>query len=351
MKKLISSLSVLCLCAVFSGYATTYYIGPAGSDANDGLSPATAFGTFLTATETLANNDTLIILAGVYTNPANRLAVTEPQLHLGYKTNTTFLTGVTYKGEGPDKTILYIDAAAPGATVTDARIIRLYGTNNKVESLAIKGDLNGTSWWYPVVYCINAFNNCVISNIYIKFPDSQVDRAGISPVWNNSVTNLLVTHCLVDGGGLGVRDFNNACFHYTTFRNCTLVNQRDIGNSARGAGVIVEGCDGTIIKSSIMMNQTRYAIQLWNPAVGASTTTVENCIWYGATNGFIYYTSANTVANESGTLNVDPNLQTDPLGLPYCSPLTYASYGWRVVPEPAAGLVLGLLALAGLRRK
>ncbi|GEM_PF-2125485 len=350
MKKLICSLSVLCLCAVFSGYAATYYIGPAGSDANNGLSPATAFGTFLTATETLLNNDTLVILAGVYTNPANRLAVTEPQLHLGFKTNGVLLSGVTFKGEGPDKTILYIDAAAPGATVADARIVRFYGTNNKVESLAIKGDLNGASWWYPVVYIINNFSGGVISNIYVKFPDTQVDRAGISPVWNNSVTNLLVTHCLVDGGGIGVRDFNNACYHYTTYRNCTLVNQRDISNAGRGMGVIVEGNNGTIIKNSIMMNQSQYAISLWNPAEGTSTTTIADCIWSGATNGFIQVSPA-TVANESGTLNVDPNLQTDPLGLPYCSPLTYASYGWRVVPEPAAGLVLGLLALAGLRRK
>jgi len=350
MKKLVGSLTALCLCAVFSGYAVTYYIGPAGSDANDGLSPATAFGTFLTATETVNDGDTLVILTGVYTNPVNRVG-TNPQVYFGQKTNNTFLSGVTYRGEGPDKTIFWMDSNTVPSNVWNSRFIRFLGTNNKLESFALKGELAGDDWWGPIVYVINSFSGCVISNIYIKFPDSQVNRTGISPVWNNSVTNLLVTHCLVDGGGIGVRDFNNACFHYTTFRNCTLVNQRDIGNAARGAGVIVEGNDGTIIKNSIMMNQTRYGIQLWNPLAGVATTTVENCIWYGATNGFIYLTSAATVANESGTLNVDPNLQTDALGLPYCSPLTYASYGWRAVPEPTVTLVLGLLALAGLRRK
>jgi hypothetical protein len=167
-------------------------------------------------------------------------------------------------------------------------------------------------------------------------------------VWNDSVTNLLVTHCLVDGGGVGLKDFNNGRKHKSTFRNCTLVNQVDNNNNDRGIGVIIEGNDGMIVKNCIMMNQTKHAMSFWAPDVGVATSKVENCIWYNAPD--FADIRANTVVDETGTQNVDPGLQTDPSGLPYCSPLSYAAYGWRVVPEPAIGLLLGLLAFAGLRR-
>lgn len=305
---------------------TTYYIGHNGDDANDGLTPLTAFGTFLHATEALENNDTLIILAGTYTNPFNRVGATEPTLYLGRKADNSDLSDVTFRGEGPHKTVLLADASGPAPNDTvDNAVIVVQGTRNRLESLTVAGDLDGTSWWRPVIEPRHHMD-CVISNVAVRFPVSQVERTGISPSFgDHGARNLLVTHCLVDGGGVGVRDFNHDKYHMTTFRNLTLVNQR--GSGGRGIGIIIEGNDGTRIKNTILKDQANRAIALWNPLDGVATTHVENILWYGAP---AFSTVNNrTVMDASNVQNIDVELTTNVYGVPCCTPSEHTGYGWQ----------------------
>jgi len=348
MKKKRIVIAVVCTAMLaLNAFAATYYISTSGSDANNGLTPGTAFGGFLHATEALANDDTLVVLEGVYTNAINRVDDSAARLYIGIKTNDLVLTGITFKGEGPDKTIFrYVDGT--GTNVTDIRHFRFYGENNLLTGFKMDGDILGDGWWSPAVYAyLNT--NSVISNIWIKFPETITGRTGISPVWNNTVDGLLITHCLIDGGGIGAKDFNWDDNHHTTFRNLTCVNQRE-GGGDRGMGIVIEGNDGTIIENCLFQGNAQYGISLWSPETGVATTTVQNCLWWDTTNGFLD-TRANTVAIESGTLNVNPNLQTNPDGLPYCTPLEYADYGWKVVPEPTLVFGLVLACLAFIRRK
>ena len=336
-----------------NAFAATYYISTTGNDANDGLSRGAPFGTFLHATEALNNDDTLVVMEGIYTNPFNRDGATDPTMNVGFKTNETLLENVTFKGDGPDKTIFrYVDGV--GMNVTDIRFIKLYGVNNTLSGIKLDGDILGDGWWYPVIYAYNA-DDCTISNMWVEFPETITGRTAISPVWVDAVSNLLVTHCLIDGGGIGCKDFNWACNHYTTFRNLTLVNQRE-GGGDRGMGIVVEGNNGTIIENCVFQDNANYGIALWVPETGTATTVVQNCLWWNSGLGFLSSrqdpdNDRYTVAIESGTVNADPNLQTGPDGLPYCSPLAYADYGWKVVPEPAMAIGLILACLAFIRRK
>lgn len=340
---------LVAVCAVMSAQAVTYYISPVGDDSNDGLSPGTAFGTFLHATETMVDGDTLIITEGVYTNPGNR-AVDQLQLMLGQQTNGTFLNNITVMGEGPDKTIFrYVDGI--GQNVTDAYHVSLRGNNNLLTGIKLEGDILGDGWWVAPVTVHNG-TDLVVSHVWVEFPDTITGRIGISSMWVTGVDNVLIYRCLVDGGGAGGRVFNWDKFHNMTFRNCTFVNQRE-GGGDRGMGMIVEGNSGTVIENCIFAYNVNYGISFWNPHTDLpqATQTVANCLYWDPGQGFIDLRDpARVYVIESGTVNQDPQFQNDPKGLPYSVPLTLADYGWNVVPEPA-GILVGLLALGMLLRR
>lgn len=350
MKLFITLLSV---CAVLSASAATYYISPTGSDSNDGMSRSTPFGSFLTATEALMDGDTLVIMEGTYENPINREGLTDATLYLGLKTNGYHLSNVTIQGDSPVNTILnYVDNG--GTNVTDVRHIRFYGTGNTVTSLKMEGDMFGDGWWSPLVYIYQATNN-VISNMWIKVPTNVTGRTAISPVWVGGVLNSLITHCLIDGGGIGAKDFNWDDNHMTTFRNLTCVNQLE-GGGDRGMGIVLEGNGGSVVENCVFADNANYAISCWPPegSLPAATQTVENCMYWNTGAGWLDVRNANTniVVLESGNINQDPQFSTTPDGYPYSVPVGMAQYGWHATPEPGIALfALGALGLAFLRKK
>jgi len=273
------------------------------------------------------DNNLVQFLSGVFTNPASEATVA----------NMRFWTpNCDVLGMGPENTILrYVDGL--GINVTDIRNIRWYNTESTLGGFKMDGDLIGTGWWYPLIYLYDCYNGFV-ENIWIEFPTNILDRTAISPTWVQLTQNMTVRNVLVDGGGIGIKDFNNLTMHKLKVENCTLVNQRG-SNTDRGFGLVFEGNSGDMVSKCVIQNADNYAVSLWTPAVGTSVIYLADSVWNNCVNGFLD-ARANTEGVMANIVNGDPQLAVAG-GVPYVTTAdAFIGWGWRSqaaierAPEP-----------------
>ncbi len=324
---------------VFGFYdTTTYYIGPNGNDVNAGTTPATAFKTFDKAMETVVEGDTIRVLEGVYTNPftkANNNTNELPTMYFGMKQDGSFVDNLTMEGDGPTKTIFRYVPVGDGKNVENTRRIFVSGHYNTLSGLKLEGAFTGDSDYAYAMYLVNA-SNTFIDNIWVAFPPEARGWAGVGTSWSDSVKDCTIQYCLVDGGGLGVRDrhwdgwADGKFSHSLTILNCTFVNQKYGPRAEEAIGVSIQNNTDTEIKNCIFQDCESNAVYVTTSAGYSSsiTTVVDtvNCLWYQCGQGFLSQKGANIQVNQTTVEEKDPQLETS-YGYDYCSP--WGGVGWH----------------------
>jgi hypothetical protein len=150
---------------------TTYYLSPNGNNANDGLSPSTAWATLKRAAHVLKAGDTLLLMGGTYvSDPSNTEFFFSPS-NSGTAENP--ITIKAYDGEVP-----VITGASPyGSFITFSDVSHFI-----VEGIHFENTTNG----YPI-YSRNANHITIRNNVFRNTNSSQVVVNGSHYVIENNV--------------------------------------------------------------------------------------------------------------------------------------------------------------------
>lgn len=222
----------VCVLAVSSALATTYYVSPDGNDSADGLSWETAFETIQNGIDYSANGDVVEVNEGAYYESVN-------------------LNGkdITVQSANPNDWDIVestvIDGNGAASTIDSGTLA--YST---LRGFTITGGVNG-------IYCKNG-SNMNISRCIIEYnTDIGVKISGCGPIVQNCIIRdnsdegicisgggLTITNSLIYGNDDGVAFSNGGA----TIRNCTIVN-----NTSYGA-VLAGGSGGASISNCILWN-------------------------------------------------------------------------------------------------
>lgn len=242
---------------------SVYYVRISGNDANDGLSPATAFRTISKAASVMQAGDTVYVGAGTYNE-----TITPPA------------SGVS------GRPISYI-ADVTGAYTGDSGTVILDGQNSLCYAFQLS-----TGRSYLVIDGFEAINyrTCTSSDGAYYFIDGSNT--------NNIYRNLIVHNVQRDGfilGGSG-----------NLLENCIAYSTGDDGMEIKG--------DGNIIRNCTFVNNSGHAIESDSP----QTNTYENNIIDGAMGWNMSYFNSSTFNYNDWTQGVLPgtgtgNLNVNPL--------------------------------------
>ncbi len=287
--------------AMFGGgaFGATYYIGPAGDDANSGLDAANPLAGFQAA---LAKEDVteIRLLEGDYT-----ALPTAPSSRANF-TAIDFIAEVdkpvAIVGAGPDRTIL----RCRSTTYANLCGIRLANTGASLSGVTIRDGGSSSStfisngWGLDVA--AGVISNCVVTGVAVannRFPALSLSSANAKAygcaVTNNVgnasnmkypnviVSNGLLADSIVAGnvGGDDCTTFGLAISGTGMVRGCLVADNDGYGFDVRGGGVHMSG--GLLADSRIVRNRGggRNATQPTAGGCYVTGGTVTNCLFVG----------------------------------------------------------------------
>jgi parallel beta-helix repeat protein len=193
--------------------ATDYYVSPAGSNANDGLTPASAFQTLNYAADQTEPGDTVFVMDGTYTNSSSASNV------LDIYNSGTSDSRITYKNyPGANPLIVLTENNWSGIAIQGADYITIDG-------FQIVGNNDAITLEYAISEQFNTGN-----------PATSGNGIGITREYNNDsnkphhnvIRNCVISKC----GGGGIYGY---WADYTTIENNTIFEcawYAPYGNSA-----------------------------------------------------------------------------------------------------------------------
>ena len=274
-----------------------YFVDTTGSDNNNG-SQEYPFATIQHALNSVSENDTIMVAAGIYFEN-----IEWPDTD-----------GIKLIGSGMENCI--IDAGQNG------RVIKFYNvtvtSSTLMSGFTIQNGYNPNSGGGAGIYCYNTsptFENLIIANN--TFSDHGAFGGGVSCMNSNlSFENVIIAHnsILGDeidfyvGGGIYCKNSN------IIMQNCTISNNLiSAGSYSFGSGITSENSDITIINSIIADNQGDYAINAYN---SNSSITYSNFFNNepGNFSGVNDSIGVNVTTNSRGdSCDAFYNIQLDPL--------------------------------------
>ncbi len=382
-----------------------FYVSTTGSDANDGLSWATAWRHIAYAVTNVPNGsanggDIIVhVAAGTYAGESTGPAGTNWIIDLS---NKQYLQ---LKGAGPQQSILTPGSAIWHLTINNDTmptmpVIKLFNaryvkmTGFTIDGSAPQAIINGEG--YPehcALIGVQGGGGILLSGLYLKGTyEGQVYNT-LSNEWTDSwdqwwyhgvcvngeisIDDVMLQNCLIQGF---VRSVYNNNFGYNTLANtnrvvmdhCTLIEQR--GPESGVAGVLsrvvsTERGPQFVTRSSIIGNAP---VDTWaaplppnaansygvmggtgqDASMRVANIAQSNLFWAIVDdhwwNDFVF-------GSAEGDLPEDMNLTGEApvfdhvTYLPYSTDIEDGDWGWSVIPEPALGI--GILALAGLVRR
>jgi len=235
--------------------AGTYYVGPAGSDQNNGLFPQSAFATIQRGINAASDGDTVIVADGVYMGQGNK------DLDFGGR-----LITVT-SASGPDNTVINCQGNGRGFVFQSGE-----GSNAVVDGFTI---INGNMDRAGGIYCYTSsptIMNCKITNNNGQQAGGVYCHEGADAVFLNCrITNNTGAYT----GGIRIVRCN------TQLINCVIAN--NIGSEAGGGIRCDYGPGSPVIRNCTIAGNstTKYGGGLW--AGYGSLILVQNSILWGNT--------------------------------------------------------------------
>lgn len=197
----------LLLLATLQSFATNYYVNPAGSDSNTGLTPATAFATLNHAPNQTAPGDTVFVMNGTYTDAY------------------------------PDIPVLMITNSG---TASNPIVFKNYPGHTPL----IK--INANNW---VGISFNGSDYIVVDGFTIVGNNDSIDLAYAQAEMNNT------SNPATSSNGIGIAgqyDDSTNKPHHNIVRNCTI-------SKCGGGGIFTYGADYTTIENNIVHDCAWYA--------------------------------------------------------------------------------------------
>jgi len=224
-----------------------YYVSPSGNNANDGLSPATAWQTIAKVNSfTFAGGDSILFEGGKIFNDAI--------LHCQ---SGTAGNRITYGSYGSDRATIQSNNAYC-ITIDDVSYV-------VVRDLIVQGINHVEEYWGPdgvsigVGYGTSATVACTDINLINLKIDGYAGGSGIG-IWSyattSTISNILIERCEVSGCCNGIwtslSETGNAnTYTGVTVRNCKAFNNFGVFNypsNWSGSGIVLSGCNNSIIE-------------------------------------------------------------------------------------------------------
>ncbi|MCX7735691.1 MAG: T9SS type A sorting domain-containing protein [Candidatus Kapabacteria bacterium] len=331
MKKQISHLLLLLtvfLVSAGSIFATTYYVdGTTGNDANDGLTPATAFATIQYAINTASNGDVIQVAAATYNED---LTVNKQLQIIGANKSTTII-------DGANPTTIVVDITSSNVVIKNFTIQNIIRTTGGVNKNLIK--------IAPGLSYITIENNLIgpnsNSSFSIDYNISQADNIYIdasTAVSHITIKDNEIFSAYGNGSGIMIyAPYNSGvggASHFTIDANLVYDNAR---NGVEIQGEFNSSCitenkiyGNAYIRSPYNITGTRYGNGLVmmqvNGHSGATNGFYDVCIdlnsfFYNYHSGFYIYGKMNNIdfvnndswGNTDGAVfNVDANQWVHP---------------------------------------
>ncbi|MBL0310591.1 MAG: right-handed parallel beta-helix repeat-containing protein [Bacteroidetes bacterium] len=264
---------VLFLLLAPSIFANTYHVSPAGSNGNDGLTPATAFLTLQKASDVVQPGDSVSVLPGTYAGfyhiksgtPSQRIIFAALPGVLINLRNATTTDGINLEGASYvtiEGFKVYGVARAGFRAVSDTGIIF---RNNIADSCGKWGILTGFS-----------------ENILIEFNECSRSIAEHGIYFGNSADNPIIRNNICWGNNAaGIHmnaDFNlqpgDGIISNALVENNVIFNNGQAG----GSGINCDGVQSSRIQNNLLYNNNASGISLYriDAAEGAKNNVVVN---------------------------------------------------------------------------
>ncbi len=326
----------------------TYYVSQTGNDANDGLTPATAFKTVYHAMDQVVNEDIVHVLAGHYTNEfsrglSNTNAVPMQNVYAGIG-SAGFLTDFTLRGDGPDQTFFYNMLDTNNFSSTAPRAFYLSGTGTTLKNFSVVVENYPDSGDYAAAIYGWSCTNCIVDNVAITMNNTG-NASGILFLYGTYVYQNTIRNVLVDGGVCGVFDrfwdlgTGSTHSHDTVIEHCTFVNQfasTSPGLDFTGYAVAVQTMPNTLIQNSIFDNCEKGGLYKQTGLIGGNPVTndvtLDTIISFNTPDLAVVSDAAGCVSiiNSNAIYGVDPMLTTYN-DFPSCSKY-FGTAGWKGCP-------------------
>lgn len=240
-------------------FSTTYYVKPAGSDSNDGLSWSQSFSSMTKAMDVVTSGDAVWAAAGTYTEGAQITIPVNVSVYGGFNGSETQLSQRDIQN---NKTI-----------IDGENSYRCVYNNGTFDGFFVT---NG----YTTTDGAGINSEGIIANCTVYGNTAGDDGGGIMN-WEGTVVNCVLYNNTATGGETSFG--GGICNYSGTVANCTLYNNYHTGNYELGGGIFTFGSSAMVF-NCISWNNNHGDI------VGLSNEIYNSC--YG---------------NASGTGNISAN--------------------------------------------
>lgn len=256
--------------------AKTYYVGPGGDDANDGLSWANRKLTLNGAEDIpVVAGDTVYVAPGTYRELLTvDVAGTSGNL-IAFMGD---VTGIKTDGIGGE---VRVTGSDNDTSVTRASAISVAAARDYRKFTGFKFD----SFTGDVITATSSVSNWVIEDCQFIW-EQAASGSGIelTNVGASGYDNISIRRCVFNSGNDGTRELMRIV-DTTTARDDTNILIEDCLFIGAGDGLYIERIGGIAVRNCSFMNVTNRAIAVDGALSVGQTTDVNNCLFFSCSTG------------------------------------------------------------------